>query len=122
MTSKYIQIYDVKAFYATSQSDYAIQLHIDALSAADTCLDALGITQEQINLLKLYVIAHQLTIVEGGLVKSETDMDGASVSYAVKEGGTGFNSTSYGMTAQSMVGYECISAILDKPKRFAGAV
>ena len=113
---------DVKKFYDTTVSDFAIQVVIDMVNAADQCLEGLAITDDQIKAVKLYSIAHLLQLQEGGQTQSETDMDGASVTYAIQSGGEGFGQTTFGRVAQSLPGYECISAVVDKPKRFAGSV
>jgi len=116
-----ITVFDVIDLTETNLDPKAIMIFIKMVDAADTCLNAQGLTDDQIKGLKLFCVAHLVTASEGGQVKSETDMDGASASYAVPTG-TGFDSTTFGMMAKTLAGFDCISALFDKPRRFAGAV
>ncbi|MEQ3653692.1 MAG: hypothetical protein ABNH21_06585 [Glaciecola sp.] len=117
-----LYVEDVQQFFDTTSSSYAIQLHISMLASIDSQLDELGLDPFEQQLLKLNTIAHLLTMAEGGQVKSESDMDGASASYNVNIEGQGFSATTFGQTAQGMRGFDVISDLFDKPKRFAGAV
>jgi hypothetical protein len=117
-----ITTYDVREVYNTELSDTVIAMYIGVLSSADPCLDALGLESIQIKVLKSLTVAHLIVINESGQVRSESDMDGASVTYDIKNVGEGFSETSYGRLVQGMPGYECIQALFDKPRRFAGAI
>lgn len=117
-----LHVDDVKKFFETTSNDYSIQLHISMLASIDSQLDELGLDPFEQQLLKLNTIAHLLTMAEGGQVKSESDMDGASASYNVSIEGQGFGATTFGQTAQGMRGFEIISELFDKPKRFAGSI
>lgn len=116
-----ITVFDVIDLTETNLDPKAILIFIKMVDAADSCLDTQGLTDDQIKGLKLFCVAHLVTLSEGGQVKSETDMDGASASYSVPTG-TGFDSTTYGMMAKTLAGFDCISTLFDKPRRFAGSV
>ena len=117
-----LTIDDVRNVIETGASDHQIQMLINFVDQADACLDAAGVPCETQLLLKSYAVAHLLTMQSGGQVKSERDMDGASVSYSVPQGGYGLSATNYGQMILSMVGSDCIEDLIDKPQRFAGAI
>ena len=109
-----ITIQQVRDFIPNSLPDSVIQQFIDFVDQADTCLDANSVADATQTMLKLYTIAHMITTQQGGSVTSETDMDGASVSYSVGSSGEGFTSTNYGASAASMDTYNCMGALFTK--------
>jgi hypothetical protein len=112
-----ITIQDVQDFYPNTLSNNMISRLIDFVSAADTCLDANAVPEAAQELLKLLAVAHLLSVQSGGDVKSETDMDGASVTFRDIKSSSPFIDQ-----LRSMPGYSCIQSLVDKPKRFAAAV
>lgn len=116
-----ITIQDVKDFAPTSVPDSVINRYIALLATADQCLDEKGVPQPSQELVKLYAIAHMLTMQQGGGVKSETDMDGASVTFA---GMSQSGETSYLEQLKSLDGYGCVKAIVNnsRQKRFSASV
>jgi len=112
-----ITIQDVRDFFPTSAPDSVVNRYIALMAQADTCLDANNVPEVSQELLKLTAIAHLLTVQQGGGVKSETDMDGASVTFRDSKG-----QSPYIEQLRSMQGYSCVQSIIDKPKRFAAVV
>lgn len=108
-----ITIQDVNDFQATGKSDFAVQSVIDMIDGADACLDGAGIPEAQQKLLKIYAVQHQLTLMSGGQVKSESTMTGDSVSYHAATG-TGLAASNWGAMMKSMPGADCIEALLNK--------
>lgn len=118
----YITIDEVKEVIPTEVSDSIIQALICFIDQADTCLESNSVPDATQKILKLYAVAHMLTMQSGGQVKSESDMDGASVSYNVGNYEKGLSSSEYGNMVKSMDTYGCISALLSKPQRFVGVI
>lgn len=108
-----ISIQDVNDFQATGKSDFVVQSVIDMIDGADSCLDGAGIPEAQQVLLKIYAVQHQLTLMSGGQVKSESSMTGDSVSYHAATG-TGLTSSNWGAMMKAMPGADCIEALLNK--------
>lgn len=108
-----ISIQDVNEFSATGKSDFVIQSVIDMIDGADACLDGAGIPEAQQALLKIYAVLHQLTLMSGGQIKSQSAMTGDSVSYHAATG-TGLASTNWGTMMKSMPGADCIESLLSK--------
>lgn len=108
-----ISIQDVNDFYASGKSDMVVQSVIDMIDGADACLDGAGIPEAQQRLLKVYACCHQLTMMSGGQVKSESSMTGDSVSYHAATG-TGLAASNWGAMMKSMPGADCIEALLNK--------
>lgn len=112
-----ITIQDVKDFYPNELPDSVITRYIGLLAQADTCLDKNSVPEVSQELLKLTAIAHLLTVQQGGGVKSEQDMDGASVTFKGTKG-----ASPHIEQLRSMQGYSCVQGLVDKPKRFAASV
>ena len=68
---------------AASVSDGAIQMYIDLVSQADACLDSSSVPDAVQLFLKTSAVCHFISRASGGVVKSESDMDGASVTFDV---------------------------------------
>lgn len=112
-----ITIQQVKDFANTGVADSIIQIYIDMLAQADQCLDASGISEPQQMILKLTAVSYLLTMQTGGGIKSETDMDGESVTF--KDSKSSSNSLDL---LRGLDGYSCISPYIDKPKRYAASI
>ena len=109
-----ITIQQVRDFIPNNLPDSVIQQFIDFVDQADVCLDLNVVPDPTQTMLKLYTVAHMITTQQGGSVSSETDMDGASVSYNNSKIGTGFTGTEYGTMAYSMDTYGCMGALFTK--------
>lgn len=109
-----ITIADVRGFYPNSLPDSLVQIYIDTVAQADACLDSNGISEPQQKLVKLYAVAHLITMQTGGAVKSEGDMDGESVTFKESRGDSTFIDQLRGMS-----GYKCLQPFIDKPRRYA---
>jgi len=112
-----LTIEEVKSVYMGAASDAAIQSVIDFVALADDCLDSNSIPDAAQKLLKTYAVAHMLTVQDGGGVRSESDMDGESVTFANAFNKAGLGMSQYGALIGGMNGYSCIAAIMDKPRR-----
>jgi hypothetical protein len=120
----FITVTDVTEFCAeaSSVSNSAIQTYIHMVDQADVCLDLnLVITAVQ-KFLKLNAVCHYIAKAGGGQVKSERDMDGASVTFEtyVTEG-YGLASTTFGQAILS-TGNTCFEFMNAKPSRFMVSV
>tara|TARA_R110000822_G_C14882201_1_gene446681 strand:+ start:99 stop:476 length:378 start_codon:yes stop_codon:yes gene_type:complete len=115
-----ISVADIKDFCAeaASLSDATIQIYIDMVNQADECLDLNLIITAVQKFLKLNAVCHYITKAGGGQVKSERDMDGASVSFEtyVTEG-YGLASTSFGQAVLA-TGNTCFAFMDARPSRF----
>lgn len=80
-----VTVEEVKSM-GVSAPDVIIDGWIDTAAQADTCIDGLGLTDNQVKLSKLNFIAWQLNAASSGNVTSETSKTGASRSYAVGNG------------------------------------
>ena len=120
-----ISVSDVKDFCAEagSLSDSAIQIYIDMVNQADVCLDLnLVITAVQ-KFLKLNAVCHYITQAGGGQVKSERDMDGASVTFETyQREGYGLVSTTFGQNILNSGNSGCFGFMNAKPSRFMVSV
>lgn len=113
---------DVNDFYPSGASDAVINALIAFIDQADACLDAAGISDETQKLIKIYAVCHMLTMQGGGGVKSESDMDGESVTFGNAFDKQGLAGSPWGSMLGSMEGYSCIAALIDKPRRSSGIV
>jgi hypothetical protein len=108
---------DVNDFYPSGASDEVINALIVFVDQADACLDSSSIPAVTQKLVKVYAVCHMLTMQSGGGVKSESDMDGESVTFAQAFSGQGLLGSPWGAMLRVMPGYECISGLIDKPAR-----
>lgn len=108
---------DVKEFYPNGFPDSVIQRYIDVLAQADACLDANNVSEPQQALVKLYAVAHMMSMQLGGGVKSERDMDGESVTFKDSK-----YSSSFIEQLRGMEGYTCVQPYVDKPKRYSASI
>ena len=114
---------DVINGFNTSVPEDIIDMMIDALTAADECLDKNGVPVGKQKLLKLYAIRHQLVLMGAsesgkGAVSSETAPSGASRSYRAPSG-MGLDSTSYGALLKQADTTGCIVSVIDSAQRMA---
>jgi hypothetical protein len=116
-----ITVTDVKDFCAeaASLSDSAIQIYIDMVNQADVCLDLNLIIAAVQKFLKLNAVCHYITQAGGGQVKSERDMDGASVTFETyQREGYGLVSTTFGQNILNSGNSVCFGFMNAKPSRF----
>lgn len=114
---------DVKEFCteAASLSDSALHVYIEMVAQADACLDLNLIVDAVQRFLKLNAICHYIAKASGGQVKSERDMDGASVTFETyMTDGYGLASTTFGQSILS-TGNVCFSFMNARPSRFLRA-
>ena len=120
-----ISVADIKDFCAeaASLSDATIQIYIDMVNQADECLDLNLIITAVQKFLKLNAVCHYIAKAGGGQVKSERDMDGASVSFEtyVTEG-YGLVSTTFGQNILNSGNSTCFGFMDAKPSRFMVSV
>ena len=121
----FITVTDVKDFCAeaASLSDSAIQIYIDMVSQADACLDLNLVVTAVQKFLKLNGVCHYITQAGGGQVKSERDMDGASVTFETyQREGYGLVSTTFGQNILNSGNSGCFGFMNAKPSRFMVSV
>jgi hypothetical protein len=111
---------DINDFYPSGASDAVINSLIAFIDQADTCLDASGVSDDTQKLVKIYAVCHMLTMQSGGGVKSESDMDGESVTFGNAFDKNGLAGSAWGSMLGSMDGYSCIAGLIDKPRRSSG--
>jgi hypothetical protein len=100
-----ITVEEVREIINTDLPDYIIQAFIDQMDGADDCLDALGITDDQICAAKMLGVLHIITLMQRGGVSAETTKTGASRNYFDADS---INSTQYGKALQTASGGQCI--------------
>jgi hypothetical protein len=108
---------------ASSVDETVVQMYIDLVDQVDACLDSSNAPDSIQKFLKTSAVCHYICRSQGGTVKSETDMDGASVTFETyKVDGYGLSSTSFGQNILSS-GYQSCFAFMDaSPSRFITAV
>ena len=115
---------DVKDFCADAESlsDNAINVYIDMVAQADACLDLNLVPDAVQRFLKLNAVCHYIAKSGGGQVKSERDMDGASVTFETyMTDGYGLASTTFGQNLLS-TGSVCFDFMNTRPSRFLKAI
>lgn len=120
-----ITVSDVNEFCPASKgvADNVVNLYISLSDQADDCLDAKNTPADIQKLLKLSLVCHMLTRKSGGQVKSQSDFDGASVSFAVYEAdGYGLASTTYGQGILSTGYGDCFGFANKQPSQFIRSV
>ena len=97
----------VKAFYPTTLDSSAIDMLIDIVDEADTCLEALDPVPSDsvVTMLKIYGVCALLQEQVGGLVTSQSSFTGDSVTISQKPMASGNQYTSI---LQGMSGGSCI--------------
>ncbi|MEE4290319.1 MAG: hypothetical protein V2J13_01065 [Cycloclasticus sp.] len=114
---------EVKEFCAEAESlsDSAINVYIDMVAQADACLDLNLVPDAVQRFLKLNAVCHYIAKSSGGQVKSERDMDGASVTFETyMTDGYGLASTTFGQNLLS-TGSACFDFMNTRPSRFLKA-
>ena len=111
---------DVTAFYATSATDAVIQMIIDVVDGADTCLDtAPAFTAAQQKLAKIYGVCFMLVEQDGGEVDSESSFTGDSVTYKALSGsGAGFAANRFGKLLTGVQGGACVSDVIGPTRKY----
>lgn len=112
---------EVKAFCPTAGglSDADIDMYIGVAGRADACLDNNQVDDDTQRLLKLNAICHLLTKKMGGQVKSQSDFEGASISWEIYQAkGYGLSSTTFGQQIKSLDFSGCFSFLDHKQGRF----
>lgn len=116
-----ITVNDVKAGFATTVPDSEIQMLIDIVDGADSCLDAAAVPEARQTALKIYAVRHMLQMQANGgkgSVRSESAPSGASRSYAGWAGGDGLSSTSFGSLLKQLDTTGCVTGILENDGNF----
>ena len=109
---------------AAAVNDATIEMYIDLVSEnVDACLDGANVPDTVQKFLKSSAVCHYIARSQGGTVKSESDMDGASITFdTYKVDGYGLSSTTFGQNILSS-GYQSCFAFMDaQPNRFIVAV
>lgn len=112
---------EVKQFCpaAGGLADGDIDMYIGVVARADQCLDAAQVDDDTQRLLKLNAICHLLTKKMGGQVKSQSDFEGASISWEVYQAkGYGLSSTTFGQQIKSLDFSRCFAFLDQKQGRF----
>lgn len=109
----YVMVSDVRDFISTGKPDAVIQLLIDSIEKAGPCLEGLGLSDDEIKLVMIYAIAHQLTLMDGGQVTSERNIAGNQVSWATPQG-QGLASTTWGNLVLQHHGASCINDLINR--------
>ena len=108
---------------AASVADDTIQMYIDVVAQADACLDGASVPDTVQKFLKTSAVCHYIARSQGGTVKSESDMDGASISFdTYKVDGYGLSSTTFGQNVLSSGYQSCFTFMEAMPNRFITAV
>jgi hypothetical protein len=104
---------------ASSVSNSAIQTYIHMVDQADACLDLNLVVAAVQKFLKLNAVCHYITQAGGGQVKSERDMDGASVTFETyQREGYGLVSTTFGQSILNSGNSVCFGFMNARPSRF----
>lgn len=101
---------EVKAFINTQLPDAVLQAFINTTDAADSCLASYSLADDDVKNLKLFAVAHIITLTERGDITSQSAPNGASRSFRQN---IGIRSTSYGMALESLVGGSCVVSVID---------
>lgn len=120
-----LTISDIKAMCpeAASVADSTLQMYIDVVAQADTCLDTGSVPDSVQLFLKANAVCHYVARSQGGTVKSESDMDGASVTFdSYKVDGYGLASTTFGQNILSSGNKACFNFMDAAPNRFITAI
>ena len=123
--AKFITVSDVTEFCeaASSVTNSAIQTYIDMVDQADECLDLNLVVTAVQKFLKLNAVCHYISQAGGGQVKSERDMDGASVTFETyQRDGYGLVSTTFGQNILNSGNSGCFDFMNSKPSRFMMAM
>ena len=100
-----ITVDQVRGFISTGASDASIQLVINLVDEADTCLTTLASTEAQNTLVKIYGACALLLVSSGGGIQSQSSFTGDSVTFAGKEKG---EPNQYLNMLQGMAGGTCV--------------
>lgn len=112
-----ITVTDVNNTADLNTSDENIRCIIDLIDLADECLDLNQVPLEAQKLAKIYAVLHMIQMQQGGGVRSESDMDGESVTFARSFSKQGLGGSPFGQLLSNMQGYSCIARVIDRPRR-----
>ena len=112
-----IAVQDVRDNCDTSLSDLMINGFIAQADKSDACLDLNNVPCDLVKTLKVLYCCHMIALSEGGQIKSESDMAGASISIDRPDLGKGLDATTFGMSLQQLDEFGCVTS-LAKPQRF----
>ena len=107
---------EVKAFINTQLPDAVLQTFINTADTADACLTNYTLADDDIKNLKLFAVAHIITLTERGDIASQSAPNGASRSFRQN---IGIRNTSYGMALESLVGGSCVVSVIDNTNSIA---
>lgn len=108
-----ITVEDVLAIQPSSLPGDVIQCMIDAIDAADACLDANQVSSATQKLLKMYGVAHQIVMAsDGGEAKTTRGQSGASRTMNIEDT-NGIEGTKWGRLLKQMDRYGCVTNLLD---------
>ncbi len=113
-----ITVDDVLAIQPSSLPPAVIQIMIDAVSEADACLDANGVSDANQTLIKLYAVAHQLYSSESGGIKAERSPLGDSVTYTDQSSSGELSGTKWGQMLLQIDSSGCVSGLLSTNNTF----
>ncbi len=121
-----ITVEDIKTFCPESAtvSDAMIQMYIDYIDEmANNCLDGRNAPDSVQIFMKTNAVCHLISRGQGGQVKSESDMDGASVTFETyRSAGYGLASTVFGQNILNGGFRACFGELDQRPNRFVAAV
>jgi len=108
---------DVISGFDTSVPEAQVDMLIDIIDEADTCLDANSVSASKQEMLKIAAVRHMCVMMGAsasgkGAVTSETAPSGASRSYKAPSG-MGLESTSFGALLKQFDSFGCITALLE---------
>lgn len=108
---------------AGSLSSAALQRYVDMANLTEACLVGKGADESIIEFLQLSLVCHLITKQFGGQVKSQSDFEGASVTFETYQTkGYGLESTTFGQNILSSAYYDCFKSYNKKPSTFIKSI
>lgn len=110
--------------FDTSLPEAQVDLLIDVVDGADTCLDANSVSASSQSILKITAVRHMLTLMGSagsgkGSVTSEQSPSGAGRSYSAPSAKDGLLSTSYGALLKQLDKYGCVVNQIENQQRIS---
>lgn len=115
-----ITVSEVKEKFPTTVADTEIDMLIDFVNTADTCLDENAVPDNTAQVMKLNAVRHMLTLQVNagrGTVKSETAPSRAARAFNAWVG-EDIRSTSYGSLLKQIDQFGCVSGLLLNSSQF----
>lgn len=115
-----ITVSEVKDNFPTTVVDTEIDMLIDFVNTADTCLDENSVPDNTAQILKLNAVRHMLTLQVNagrGTVKSETAPSRAARTFNSWVG-EDLRATTYGSLLKQIDEFGCVSGLLLNSSRF----